>query len=299
MRLYPHGDLPADAVVAELCTQAALATQNGFAGVMVSEHHGGFAGYLPNPLQLAGWLLDAMPRGYAAACPLLLPLRPTALVAEEVAWLAARFPERVAVGFAAGALPGDFEIMDMSMENLTARFATALAEITRQLRGGAEGLLARDTAIARCADYPVPVVSAAASVTAAQRAARIGIGIIFDSLSTPQRCRELTDAYRGAGGPGPCVLIRRVWIGEPPVESVARQLDVYRSYSPPGAQAHWQGEQLVAGDANAVAAGLRDTMETAGCDCVNLRVHVPGVAPEPAREQIRRLGDEVVPQFRT
>jgi alkanesulfonate monooxygenase SsuD/methylene tetrahydromethanopterin reductase-like flavin-dependent oxidoreductase (luciferase family) len=300
MRLYPHGELPADAVVAELRTQAALAAEHGFAGVMVSEHHGGFAGYVPNPLQLAGWLLDAMPRGYAAACPLLLPLRPTALVAEEVAWLAARFPGRVAVGFAAGALPGDFEIMDVSMEHLSARFATALAEVTRQLRGGTDGLLASDPAIARCADHPVPVVSAAASVTAARRAARFGVGIIFDSLSTPQRCRELTDAYRAAGGPGPCVLIRRAWIGAPPVELVARQLDVYRSYSSSsGAQAHWQGEQLVAGDASAVAGGLRDAMETAGCECVNLRVHVPGVARELAREQICRLGGEVVAQFRT
>jgi alkanesulfonate monooxygenase SsuD/methylene tetrahydromethanopterin reductase-like flavin-dependent oxidoreductase (luciferase family) len=298
MRLYPHGDLPADAVVAELRAQAALASEHGFAGVMVSEHHGGFAGYVPNPLQLAGWLLDAMPRGWAAACPLLLPLRPTALVVEEVAWLAARFPERVAVGFAAGALPGDFELMKVSMEDLTARFATALAEVTSLLRGGADGRLARDPAIARCADHPVPVVSAAASPTAARRAARIRIGVMFDSLSTPQRCRELTDAYRAAGGPGPCVLIRRAWIGEPPRESVARQLDAYRSYSAPGAQGHWQGEQLVAGDASAVAAGLRDAMETAGCDCVNLRVHVPGVAPALAREQIRRLGAEVVPQFR-
>ena len=298
MRLYPHGDLPADAVVAELRAQAALASEHGFAGVMVSEHHGGFAGYVPNPLQLTGWLLDAMPRGWAAACPLLLPLRPTALVVEEVAWLAARFPERVAVGFAAGALPGDFELMKVSMEDLTARFATALAEVTSLLRGGADGRLARDPAIARCADHPVPVVSAAASPTAARRAARIRIGVMFDSLSTPQRCRELTDAYRAAGGPGPCVLIRRAWIGEPPRESVARQLDAYRSYSAPGAQGHWQGEQLVAGDASAVAAGLRDAMETAGCDCVNLRVHVPGVAPALAREQIRRLGAEVVPQFR-
>jgi hypothetical protein len=123
--------------------------------------------------------------------------------------------------------------------------------------------------------------------------------MLFDSLSTPQRCRQLTDAYRAAGGHGPCVLIRRAWIGEPPVERVARQVEVYRSYSRPGAQAHWQGEQLVAGDPRAVAAGLRDAMEIAGCDCVNLRVHVPGVAPELAREQIRRLGDDVVRQFRT
>src|SRR6185437_13225429 len=104
-------------------------------GVMISEHHGGFAGYLPNPLQVAGWLLDAMTRGWAAACPLLLPLRPPALVAEEVAWLAARYPGRVGVGVAAGALPSDFEAMGSTMDDLTARFAAGLAMLTSMLRG--------------------------------------------------------------------------------------------------------------------------------------------------------------------
>src|SRR5215467_10899633 len=107
LRLYPHLDLPAHAIVEELRAQAALAAGHGFDGVMTSEHHGGFAGYLPNPLQAAGWLLESMPSGWAAPCPLLLPLRPPALVAEEVAWLAARFPERVGVGVAAGALDAD------------------------------------------------------------------------------------------------------------------------------------------------------------------------------------------------
>src|SRR3954465_13920006 len=105
LRLYPHGDLPATRIVDVLREQAAASAAIGFDGVMTSEHHGGFAGYLPNPLQVAGWLLEAMPSGWAAPCPLLLPLRPPALVAEEVAWLAARFPGRVGVGLAAGALP--------------------------------------------------------------------------------------------------------------------------------------------------------------------------------------------------
>src|SRR5260370_33130005 len=93
---------------------------------MTSEHHGGFAGYLPNPLQVAGWCLDAMPAGWAAPCPLLLTLRPAALVAEEVAWLPARFPGRVGVGVAAGALPADFSVMGLTMEHLTERVTARL-----------------------------------------------------------------------------------------------------------------------------------------------------------------------------
>src|SRR2546423_10922000 len=125
-RAYPHAGLDAPAIVVDLRVQAALVVPHGFDGVMTSEHHGGFAGYLPNPLQLAGFLLDAMPTGWAAPCPLLLPLRPTALVAEETAWLAARFPGRVGLGVAAGALAVDFEIMGVSTDGLTAPFTRCL-----------------------------------------------------------------------------------------------------------------------------------------------------------------------------
>ena len=232
LRLYPHGDLDAETLVAELTGQAALAAEHRFDGVMTSEHHGGFAGYLPNPLQVAGWCLDTMARGWAAPCPLLLPLRPTALVAEEAAWLAARFPGRVGVGVAAGALPADFEVMGLTMDELAGRFAAALEDLAGMLRGDVDGVLGGDPAIQACAARPVPLVSAAMGFTAVRRAARLGVGILFDSLNTAARCRTLTDAYREAGGPGPCILIRRVWLGEPPRSRLDEQLDRYRSYTP-------------------------------------------------------------------
>src|SRR5215475_4593812 len=208
-RSYPHRLLDAPAVVDELRGQAALAVEHGFDGVMTSEHHGGFAGYLPNPLQLAGFLLDAMATGWAAACPLLLPLRPAALVAEETAWLAARFPGRVGLGVAAGALPVDFDVMNVTMDDLAPRFARALDELASMLRGDEGGPLERDLAIARCAQHPVPLLSAAASATAARRAANVGAGLLFDSLVTPARAAALVGAYRDAGGRESGVLIRR------------------------------------------------------------------------------------------
>jgi alkanesulfonate monooxygenase SsuD/methylene tetrahydromethanopterin reductase-like flavin-dependent oxidoreductase (luciferase family) len=149
-RSYPHDAPDAAAIIDELRAQAALAAHSGFDGVMTSEHHAGFAGYLPNPLQLAGFLLDAMPRGWAAPCPLLLPLRAPALVAEETAWLAARFPGRVGLGVAAGALPIDFEVMGLTMDDLATRFASGLEQLARLLGGNDTGPLAADAAIARC-----------------------------------------------------------------------------------------------------------------------------------------------------
>ncbi len=296
LRCYPHDGLDAAAIVDELRVQAALAVAHGFDGVMTSEHHGGFPGYVPNPLQLAGFLLDEMPTGWAAPCPMLLLLRPAVLVAEETAWLAARFPGRVGLGVAAGALPVDFELMDATMDDLGTRFGRALDTVTGALRGAVDGPLAADPAIARCASNPVPVLSAAASVTAARRAARAGAGLLFDSLVTPARVRDLVDAYRAAGGSGPCVLIRRAWLGAPPQADVDRQVDVYRGYAPTNAPSHWGANEMAIGtSADDVAGRLVDAVRTAGADALNVRVHVPGVTVEAAREQIASIGDEVLP----
>ena len=299
LRLYPHTELAAPAIVDELRTQAALASAHGFDGVMTSEHHGGFAGYLPNPLQVAGWCLEAMATGWAAPCPLLLPLRPTALVAEETAWLGARFPGRVGIGVAAGALERDFEIMGTTMDDLGTRFAAALEELVGMLGGADPRGLADDPAIKACADHPIPIVSAAMSLTAARRAARLGVGLLFDSLTTPERCRELIGAYRAAGGSAPCILVRRAWLGTAPTDRIEQQVDVYRGYAPTGAQAHWEGDQVVQNTSeSAVADGLLDALRRAGADALNVRVQVPGVPPELAREQIERLGDGVLPRLR-
>src|SRR4051794_25711789 len=299
LRLYPHNDLGAPGIVKELRAQSALAVAHGFDGVMTSEHHGGFHGYLPNPLQAAGWCLEAMADGWAAPCPLLLPLRPPALVAEEIAWMAARFPGRVGIGVASGALPDDFEIMHAPMDDLARRFTAAFEELAGMLDGSEPRGLADDPAIRACGEHPVPVLSAAMGFTAARRAARLGAGLLFDSLSTPERCRELIDAYRDAGGSAPCVMIRRAWVGEPPRERVDDQVDVYRSYSSKSAMEHWGSNELVdAATADDVVGGLLDALDRAGADALNLRVHVPGVSPTAAREQIAGLGDSVLPRLR-
>jgi len=298
LRLYPHDGLSATATVDELVGQAALGAAHGFDGVMTSEHHGGFAGYLPNPLQAAGWCLEAMSTGWAAPAPLLLPLRPPALVAEEVAWLAARFPTRVGLGLAAGALPRDFEVMGVEMRGLAATYAAALERVVGLLDGTIADL-ADDVAIAAVADRPVPIVSAAMGVTAVRRAARLGTGVLFDSMSTPDRCRALVDAYRDAGGIGPCVLIRRAWLGEPPRGRLDAQLDVYRSYTPASAQAKWGRDEVVtSSDPGKVVDGLAEVCARAGADSLNVRIHVPGVSPSEARSQIVALGDEVVAALR-
>lgn len=298
LRMYPH-DLPAADCVDEMRSQTRLAEEAGFDGVMTSEHHGGFRSYVPNPLQLAGWLLDATTRLWAGPCPLLLPLRHWTHVAEELAWLAARFPGRVAAGFAVGGLERDFEMAELRFDEAGARFREALPLVSAALRGESPPPLGDDPAIAACRQAPVPVVAAAQGPVGARRAGTLGLGVLYDSLQTVDRMREVSRAHAETGSAGARIAIRRVWVGPPPGDAVAEQTRFYRSYAPGSAQAHWgDDEQLVHAAAPAeLADRLAGVAQRGECDAFNLRLHVHGVEPAAIRDQIGRVG-EALPALR-
>jgi alkanesulfonate monooxygenase SsuD/methylene tetrahydromethanopterin reductase-like flavin-dependent oxidoreductase (luciferase family) len=294
IRLYPHNELDAEAIVSELCEQARIALRCGFDGVMTSEHHGGFAGYLAQPLQMASFVLEETETGWAAAAPLLLPLRATALVAEETAWLSARHPGRVGVGVAAGALPLDFDIAGVDREDAVRVFRQELPRLVHMLRGDDLGDLAGDPALDACRSNPIPVLSAAVSTTAAGRAAQCGAGILMEGMSDARRLATLTEAYDRSRGSGSKVLIRRVWLGQPRADLVRSQRAVYDSYSGGAATAFGDDQTIASTESEELIARLCDLIETTDIDALNLRVHLPGMAAAAVREQIEALGTEVV-----
>ena len=292
VRLYPHTELGPGAMLEELVGQATMALDLGFDGVMVSEHHGGMAGYLPHPLQSATFVLERAPVGWVAAAPLLLPLRPAALVAEEVAWLAARHQGRVGLGVAAGARAVDYGVAGISAAAAVDRFKAELPRVVAMLRGDELRALEADPALAACRAHPVPVLSAAMSVTAARRAAGAGAGLLLDGISAPSRLAPLTTVFRAVGGTGPAVLVRRVWVGPVRRHLVDAQRSVYEGMA--GAQ--FGDDQTVAADDPAeIAERLRAAQGEAGTDALNLRVHLPGMTPPEVRHQIEALAASVVP----
>ena len=300
LRAYPHALPPAECLEV-LRRQARLAEAAGFDGLMTSEHHGGFPGYVPNPLQLAGWLLEATERIWAAPCPLLLPLYHPSHVAELLAWMAARFPGRVGAGFAIGGLAQDFEMADLEFDQALTRFKEFLPRVAEALRGEGRGPLGQDPAIVACAENPVPIVTAAQSPGAVRRAAGVSAGVLYDSLQTVDRVQKISKAYHEAGGQRARIAIRRVWIGPPPTDAVEAQMDFYRGYASKDAQTHWgEGQELVQGeDGREVAERLAAFARDAEVDAFNLRVHVKGLSPNVVEEQIRRLGEETLPLLRT
>jgi alkanesulfonate monooxygenase SsuD/methylene tetrahydromethanopterin reductase-like flavin-dependent oxidoreductase (luciferase family) len=297
LRLYPHNELDAGAIVRELCDQAQLGLSGGFDGIMTSEHHGGFPGYLPNPLQIASFILEETGSGWVAPCPLLLPLRPVAQLAEEVAWLGVRHPGRVGLGVAAGALPLDFAAMEVAFADAVPLFKVRLPRIVEMLKGCDLRELEGDRALRACATTPIAVLSAAASTTAARRAAACGAGILTEGMSPAPRLREICDAYLAAGGTQPRVTIRRVWIGEPRSELIGRQRALYDSYAGDGH--HFPDDQTVtAHRPDDLVERLHDTWHATGADALNLRVHLPGLSPHEVRQQITILAEQVLPPLR-
>jgi alkanesulfonate monooxygenase SsuD/methylene tetrahydromethanopterin reductase-like flavin-dependent oxidoreductase (luciferase family) len=293
LRLYPHNDLPAHAVVGELCAQAGLALGGAFDGVMTSEHHGGFAGYMAQPLQMASFVLEEHPEGWAAAAPLLLPLRSTVLVAEEVAWLRARHPGRVGLGVAAGALPLDFELAGVSQADAVERFKAELPRLVALLRGEVPDVLAGDPSFVACRRDPIPVLSAAVSSAAAVRAAGCGAGILLEGMSPPSRLVRVVQAFRAARGLGSVVLIRRVWLGTRRRGLIDRQRAVYESYAAQS-RAFGDDQTIATNDPAELAERLAAVVTEVGADALNLRVQLPGMAEDEVREQITRIGTEVI-----
>jgi alkanesulfonate monooxygenase SsuD/methylene tetrahydromethanopterin reductase-like flavin-dependent oxidoreductase (luciferase family) len=298
LRLYPHPG-SADEVLRVLMGQARLASEVGFDGVLISERHA-VPSNIPNPLQIVGWLLEAMPAGWAAPCPLLLPLRSPAIVAEEAAWLGARFPGRLGLGVAVGGHRNQFEMLGQSFDRRVDGFEPGLRLLVETL-GGVGGPLAADAAVALCRGRPIPVVSAALSEGAVARAVRAGAGVVGDSLSTVDRMVSLLDRYDRAGGPGPRVLIRRVWIGDHPGGQAAEQLAEYRAAAPSGRRSNWgdEDQSIVGATAGDVADQLGAVLARVGPVALNLRVHATGISAADVEDQIRRLGADVLPRLRS
>lgn len=291
-------NLDATSAIRELLHQATLAEDSGFDGVTLSEHHGGFEGYVPTPLLSCSWLLDELATAWVAPCPLILPLRPVNLVLEEIAWTAARHPGRLGAGFAPGFAADDFALAGAPHDTRRADFYRALPSVVAALRGEADGPLGDDRAIRRLAKDPVPVVSAVAGPVAAGKAAAAGAGTLVATFKTPAQARELTEIYRARNGSGPRVLIRRCWLGARPSRP-AERAGVAPARSAPKAWSNGDRTDMVrAGTGAEMAEQLYAKLTESDSTALNLRLQLPGSTPRTTRDQIVRCGTEVLPALR-
>jgi len=293
-------DVEVTGALGALRREAVAVQAAGFHGLSMSEHHRGYPGYVPNPVQAVASLLGGLDLSdgfWGAPCPVLLPLRDAALVAEDLAWLAAWFPGSVGAGVAPGYQTRDFELFGADVAARGAVFGQRLDELTHMFRGSAGHRLEEDPAVRRLAERsePLPMVMAVGSVTAVRRAVDAGVGLLLSPSASVEQARRLTDAYREHGGDGPVVYIRRVWLGPgSPEEAVARRLAGPYKEASADAATWMSGAHYTSGESAAVVDSLLRQVEAAGATALNLRVHALEVDHQATLAQIGLLGEQVL-----
>jgi alkanesulfonate monooxygenase SsuD/methylene tetrahydromethanopterin reductase-like flavin-dependent oxidoreductase (luciferase family) len=275
--LYRRPDEAPIVALRSVCAEAKLAEEAGLDGVTLSEHHMGFREYFPNPLLISGFVLSETSSIWAGPMPMLLTLRPPAIVSEDVAWLAARYSGRVVAGFAAGNRPEEHALYEERGPDVFAAFDRGLRVVAESLGGYGDAtasVLRGDPAVDSFRGR-IPMVSAGRSRAAARRAAKYGMGILHSPLSSPQEMRRQAEEYVSTGGRGRRVLIYSVCI------SASGQLT-----DELGAKGSW----TLAGTVEQVVDGLVSVIQQSGADALNLRFARTGSDPGGTREQIALLG---------
>jgi len=294
--LHPIVGLDGREQAAAIVEQACEAEQAGFSGVTLSEHHGGFPGYMGLPALACNCIVGATERIWSGPAPYLVNLRNPVLAAEELAWSAARFPDRFGAALAPGYAQSDFELLGVPWDEKAARFERALEVLLPTLRGEGEG--ADDPAFRSWAAAPAPLMRAANTTKGVERAAAMGLGVYFPSGSDRERMCSMIDRYREVGGPGPVNKVRMLWMGEPPPGALEKREQTYRSAAAKGSrQAQGFTEPFLHGDSDHIATELVTDIEALGLEGVNIRFHLEGGDRGSVREQIGRFGAEVLPHL--
>ena len=297
--LHPDSGLSAHDQVEGLLAQAAEAESVGFDGVTVSEHHNGFPGYLPDPLLMSSWILGATQRVWSGPAPTLLGLRNPLLLAEQLAWTAARFPLRFGAVVAPGYVRSDFEHIDVPFDDRLSRFQANVDTMVGALGLSGEATVSADAALAGWRNSAAPLLVAANSRSGVRRAAARGLGVMFPGGEGGGRLGLLAEHYRESGGCGPVVWTRSVWLGRPRADAL-RQLDSQYRSAATSAMRQRTGfaANLLHGDPQRVLASLLDELDTVRPDAINLRLYLPGLSQAEQCDMIDRTGHEVVAGLR-
>ncbi|MFC9835186.1 LLM class flavin-dependent oxidoreductase [Rhodococcus sp. NPDC127530] len=290
---------PAAEAIRRLRREAHVAADCGFDGLTLSEHHGGFPGYFPNPILLCGLILADMPHGWAAASPSILPLRNPYTVAEDLAWIDAAYPGRVAAGFVPGYQKRDFDALGAEFETRSARFWSHLNTLTGVLRpGDAPHPITDDAAIADARVRDLTVLVGVAGPLGARRAANADVGLLLMSLDSAAATASLIRQYEEAGGNRSCVLIRRVCIGDSATADRRHGLWLEAS----SGREKWltaSPNSVISGGPGAVAEALVEDLRTSGASALNIRVDADEADPSDVLRQIELIGAEVLPRVRS
>jgi probable F420-dependent oxidoreductase len=322
-------------VYASLVEDARVAEEAGFDGFFVSEHHGSPVDHLPQPLLFLAALAGVTRRIELGATVIQLPLHHPLELAEQIAVLDNLSGGRAVAGFGLGWKEDELRAFGTSRADAVARFEEGFEIVRRALEDGRVSFAGKHFSLQ---DFPVrprpvrrprpPLWIGAMSERAVRRAARLADAWVGDGLHDLASTAALARLYRELsarhGRPGRVVLMRQTFVADShaEVERVwwphmrAIGLDYYRADYVKGgrfrgdalsrirSEAEWTYDRVapdrfLVGTPAEIVAELRRYERECACEYAIFHVRLgSGPDPEAARECIRRLGSEVIREFR-
>lgn len=312
----------------ELLEQVGLARDLGFSTIVAGQH------YLSDPLQMLqsvpvlARLAAETGEMRLGTCVLLLGLQNPVDIAEQVATLDVITGGRLVMGAALGYRDVEFDAFAVPKGGRVARFESNLDTVRRLLGGQAVSLDEPHCKLddVRMSLRPVqdphpPVWVGANSDKALERAARLGDAwVINPHARLDTLTRQMTEVYRPAlerlGKPFPdeVPMRREIFVSEDR-ESAMREsapwlLPKYRVYAqwgqdkalPEGDDFAEEAEELMAdrfilGSPEECIADIDRYREAVGATELIVRVQWPGMPNEAAMENIRRIGETLIPHY--
>ncbi len=280
-------DLAGPDLLAGITARAAAARQAGLSSLHVGDRHGVNGPHAAN-IALTARLSAHWdgPLGVLVVSSMWNPV----LLAEQLSTLASTAAEGLTVVVALGEGPAHFASVGVNHEERVALFVDGLA-VTRALLNG-EMVTARvgpykikNARVSPGTKHDISWLVGATAPKAIRRAVTIADGWLASAKLTPSEARERLDIYRGAGGQGPAVLRREVYVGSSGSDVAARTARFlskgYRNYP---------GEALIAGDVGQVREWFDDI---AGWGFDEVLVRSLANNQTPALASIERLGQAI------
>jgi alkanesulfonate monooxygenase SsuD/methylene tetrahydromethanopterin reductase-like flavin-dependent oxidoreductase (luciferase family) len=305
---------PPEALYAAALEMAEWAERQGFAEIMLSEHHGFEDGYLPSPLVFGAALAARTRSARLRVAALVLPLHDPLRIAEDVAVLDNLSGGRAEIVIAGGFLPEEFEMFGRSRKDRGALVEEGVQVLEQAWSGEPFHYRGRRLRITpRPLQRPrPPLLLGGSSAAAARRAARIADGflpVVPDIYETYlEECAKLGATPGEARSFGPPFL----HIAEDPESAWARiaphALHESNSYAAGYERAGTVGPYPAADDAAALqATGLYQVLTPDQCvglaqalgENAWLFLHplMGGLDPDFAWESLELFASRVLPRL--
>ncbi|WP_165958728.1 LLM class flavin-dependent oxidoreductase [Actinomadura sp. KC345] len=289
-------DPPAGAAIPqrwqELLVLAGVAEEAGFESVHLPEHHGRDDGFLPQPLVACAALAARTSRILIGTGISVAPLRHPIHLAEEAAVVDVLSNGRLVLALGIGDHRPEYELFGLDIATQARRFDECLTVLLRGLTGERFSFEGRYYRFRDAAIRPVPVQRprpdvwvGAMSRAGARRAARFGLPLYLDPLTTVTELEPLAAEYRAEcarhGHAGRIVLSRWGWVDED------GRVD---KWWPHVRLALWAYLVEIPRMAAPEAATSADDLDLASVAPDRLLVGTPGEVARTARDFAERLG---------